>query len=163
MPKNQYISGIGGWLLFLIVILMVLGPATGLGRLTNEIQDVEKKFPALAVNLQWTHYKQASWLILAASAAIGFSAGYRLWKIHAAESVRFAIVALWLAGPLGNLCFLVASLLIFGLRANASVMPGMLGVIMASCIAAGIWTAYLMRSLRVRNTYKTSLNTGAAK
>jgi uncharacterized protein DUF2569 len=163
MPEDQYISGIGGWLLFLIIILMLLAPATGLGKLTNEFQDAEKKFPLLDVNTQWIHYKQVSWLIFAVTAAVGFVAGYRLWKIHAAESVRFAILALWVCGPLGNFLYLVATMLIFGSRASASAVPKMLGATMASCIAAGLWTAYLTRSFRVRNTYKSSFNTGVIK
>lgn len=120
MLKNQYIAGIGGWLLFLILILMLFAPATGLERLTNEFQDAEKKFPLLAGNTQWVHYKQVSWLIFAVTVAVGFSAGYRLWKIHAAESVRFAILALWVSGPLGNFLYLVATLLIFGSRAQVA-------------------------------------------
>jgi len=31
--------------------------------------------------------------------------------------------------------------------------PEMIGTLIAGCIASGIWTAYLMRSKRVKNTY----------
>ena len=163
MAKNEYLAGIGGWLGFLIVGLMILGPLVGLGRLFGEFSDAERQFPQLVVNTRWSNYKQASWLILAVSVAISFSAGYRLWKIHFSESVRFAIVALWLSGPFGNLLYLTTTVVVFGSQTMSSALPEMLGGIIGSCIAAGIWTAYLVRSVRVQNTYKSSLSAEAAK
>ncbi|HMN14365.1 MAG TPA: DUF2569 family protein [Bellilinea sp.] len=154
MAKNPYISGIGGWLGLLVVGLTILGPLSGFGKLSNEFRDALEQFPQLAGNSQWQNYKQMSWLIFTASAAISFSAGYRLWKIHFPESVRFAILALWLAGPLGNILYMASAFFIFGDNVGGNVIAEMIGGTIASCVAAGIWTAYLMRSVRVRNTYK---------
>ena len=158
MAKNQYLAGVGGWLGFLIIGLMILWPLIGLGKLSNEFYDTERQLPQLVNNAQWSNYKQISWLIFAALVAIRFSAGYRLWKIHFSESVRFAILALWLSGPLGDFMYFVALVLIFGLQVSANGLPEMLGGILGSSIGAGIWTAYLMRSLRVKNTYQASLS-----
>ena len=163
MTKNQNLSGIGGWLGFLIISLMVLGPLAGLGKLMNEFQDAERQFPQLITNPQWLNYKQFSWLILTIAAALSISAGYRLWKIHFSESVRFAILALWLSGPLGNFLYFTAAVIVFGSQTMANALPEMLGGILGSCIAAGIWTAYLMRSIRVQNTYKSGLIANVAK
>lgn len=146
-----------GWLGLLVVGLTILGPLSGFGKLSNEFRDALEQFPQLAGNSQWQNYKQMSWLIFTVSAAISFSAGYRLWKIHFPESVRFAILALWLAGPLGNVFYIVIAYLIFGDNLGGSVFAEMIGGTIASCVAAGIWTAYLMRSDRVRNTYKLAL------
>lgn len=153
MAKNQYVSGVGGWLRLLIVGLMVLGPLMGLGSLANEFHDAEKQFPQVVTNIQWSIYKLTSWLIFATLAAISFSAGYRLWQIHSSESVRFAILALWLAGPVGNLLYVVSALVIFGAQLGGNGLANMTGGLIGSCVAAGIWTAYLKRSVRVRNTY----------
>lgn len=163
MPTNESIAGIGGWLGFLIVSLMILSPLAGLGRLFGEISVAEIQYPQLVANTQWSNYKQASWLILALSVAISFSAGNRLWKSHFSESVRFAILALWISGPLGNLLHLTTAVVVMGSQAMSSAFPEMLGGIIGSCIPAGVWTAYLMRSVRVRNTYKMSFSAQTLK
>ena len=154
MAKNPYVSGVSGWLGLLVVGLMILGPLMGLGQLSNEFHEAVEQFPQLANNPQWQNYKQVSWLIFTTSAAISFAAGYRLWKIHFPESVRFAILALWLAGPLGNSLYVIAAITIFGNNAGGGAIAQMIGGTISSLIAAGVWTAYLMRSARVRNTYK---------
>ena len=158
MAKNLYLAGVGGWLRFLIILLMIIGPLIWFGNLSNDFYDTERQFPQLLDDAQWSNYKLVSRLIFVISVAISFSAGYRLWKIHFSESVRFAILALWLSGPLGNLMYFVAAVFIFGLQAGAKGLPDMLSGILGSSIGAGIWTAYLMRSLRVKNTYQASLS-----
>ena len=158
MPKNQNPSGVGGWLRFLIIILMVLNPIMGLGSLTRELHDVESQLPQLTTDIHSSNYRHVAWLIFAVLAAISFSAGYRLWKIHFPESVRFAIVALWLSGPLIYLLDLAASILILGLQRSLNELPRMVGKMLLSCVGPGLWTAYLMRSIRVKNTYKMGLN-----
>lgn len=158
MAKNQYVSGVGGWLGLLVVGLTILGPLIGLGKMSNEFRDAVEQFPQLADNAQWQNYKQISWLIFTASSVISFSAGYRLWKIHFPESVRFAILALWLAGPLGNVLYVIAAVVIFGNNAGGDVVTQMIGGILSSVITAGIWTAYLSKSQRVRNTYQYQVN-----
>ncbi|MBN9462394.1 MAG: DUF2569 family protein [Burkholderiales bacterium] len=153
MAKNPYISGVGGWLGFLIFGLTILSPLSGFGKLSSEFRDALEQFPQLAGNSQWQNYKLMSWLIFTTSAVISFSAGYRLWKAHFNESVRFAILALWLAGPLANILYMASAFLIFGDSVGGNATAKMIGGTIASCVAAGIWTAYLMRSVRVRNTY----------
>lgn len=155
MAKNSYLSGIGGWLTLLIVGLMALGPLIGFGRLSNEFRDSLERYPQLAQSSEWRTYEQASWLIFAVTVAIGISAGYRLWKIHAPDSVRFAILALWLIGPVTTILYFLPLVILFGSQAAAKALPEAIGSFVASCIVAGIWTAYLTRSVRVGNTYKT--------
>jgi hypothetical protein len=133
--------------------MMIVGPLFGFGQIANEFRDASEKFPQLASNSQWQNYKQVSWIIFTASAAISFAAGYRLWKIHLQESVRFAIIANWLVGPLQNVLYIVSATIIFGTRASVAAIAQMITSVIISCISAGIWTAYLMRSVRVKNTY----------
>lgn len=154
MAKNLYISGVGGWLGLLVVGLTILGPLLGFSQLSNELGAAMREFPQLANNAQWQNYTQVSWLIFTASASVSFAAGYRLWKIHFPESVRFAILALWLAGPLGNVLYVTSAITIFGSKAGGDAIAQMVGGTISSFIVAGIWTAYLMRSVRVKNTYK---------
>lgn len=155
MTYKQHISGIDGWLAFLIVVLMILWPTMGFSRFVNEFRDILEQYPQLAGNLQWQNYRQVSGLIFLSTAAISFAAGYRLWKIHSPESVRFAIFALWLVGPIGNILYIVSTTVIFRSLPSENELAQMIGGTLASCIMAGIWTAYLMLSHRVKNTYRT--------
>lgn len=153
MEKNSQLLGVGGWLALLVLGLTILGPLMGLGRISQEFESVEKTYPHLVANAAWIQHKQLSWLVFAATAAVSISAGYRLWKIHTSKSVRFAIVALWITGPLGNLAYLFVAAITFGTSIAAEMLPEIIGTFIGSCIVATIWTAYLNRSERVRNTY----------
>lgn len=157
MKNIKDFSGIGGWLSILIVI-MILSPLSVIQRFINEFSKTEKIYPQLVVNAQWLQYKQISWLIIVFSIAFSFTAGYRLWKFHFPNSVLFAIIALWISGPLGNLLHTVTAIALFGSQALSVALPEMFGGIIGSCIGAGIWTAYLVRSSRVKNTYNYKLN-----
>ena len=148
------ISGVSGWLGYLVVMLTILNPLLGAVKISTQFRLVAAQFPQLANNPQWKDYMQVSWVIVTAAAAICFVAGYRLWKIHFFESVRFTITALWLAGPLGNILNIISAVIIFGSNAGSGFFTQMVAGTISSAIGAGIWTTYLMRSARVRNTYK---------
>jgi len=152
MSTSAYLHGIGGWLRLLIVGLTILGPISGFGRITSDLQSAEEQFPILISSTGWQQYKQFSWYVFWIATAISISAGYRLWKLHVADSVRFAIIGLWLVGPVSCLGQFAVTWFAFGTRAQAAV-PEMLSALVASIIGAGIWTAYLHRSTRVKNTY----------
>ncbi|WP_018719510.1 DUF2569 family protein [Arhodomonas aquaeolei] len=156
MKNNSHLVGVGGWLLLLTVGLTILGPLMGLGRLAGEFQAAEKMNPGLATSSQWLQYKEYSWWVAGIAAVISFCAGYRLWKIHAVESVRFAVLALWIIGPGATIAQAVVMVIVFGGRA-ATAGPKMVGGLLGSLIVASIWTAYLLRSRRVQNTYKRPL------
>ncbi len=153
MSKYKHIHGIAGWLALIIISLMVLGPLMGMGQLHNEFTDAVEKYPNLAENANFLDYKQISWIIFWLSTAIGFLAGYRLWKQHYPESVRFAIIALWISGPIEYIAHQVAAVIIFG-TPSGNVYGEVLSATIILVIAAGVWTAYLKFSSRVRNTYK---------
>ncbi len=156
MAKNSYISGIGGWLGFLIVVLMIISPLSDYNILANGFREASQKSSVLTSTQQWQYYKQASWLIFAISAAIKYSAGYRLWKTHQPESVSFAILALWLSFPIAYIASSISEVLIFNLNINDALISGMYIGATIQILIAGFWTAYLMRSVRVKNTYKLS-------
>lgn len=155
MVKDPHISGVQGWLAFLIVALMILGPLMGLGNLSGEFKTMVEQYPELAANPQWQRYERVTWYVYIITALISFSAGYRLWKIHVPESVHFAIVALWLAGPVGNLMYGLSAAYVFDENIFQSGASELLSGLIGSALAAGVWTAYLLRSVRVKNTYRT--------
>ena len=161
MTKSTSLSGIGGLLLLLIFWLTLVAPLLGYGKHTNEFSDALKQSPQLATNAQFQSYKLASEIIIAVSALISFAAGLQLWRVHFPETVRFAILALWLSWPLGKILNLTSAVWIYretASRGNIETMIlTMLGSTFTSCVVAGIWTAYLIRSVRVKNTYKLPL------
>lgn len=162
LAKNEYLTGIGGWLGFLIASLMIFSPLGRLGTIVRQFSRTEKQYPQLLANAQWANYKLAIWLIVSVCVAISIAAGYRLWKVHFSESVRFAIIALWISGPLGGLLYMATEAVVFGIQDMPSTMPEKLRGMAVSICAAAAWTAYLLRSVRVRNTYKTKLSTPPA-
>jgi hypothetical protein len=156
MTKNSHISGVGGWLGLLIIGLMILGPILGFGRLYGEFRSVDDQFPQFARSPQWQDYKNLSWFIFLVCGAISFISGYRLWKNHVPQSVHFAIVALWVVGPLGNVASMLVARGLFGHHA-ANALSEIASGLISSCLVAAIWTAYLLRSMRVRSTYGTGM------
>ena len=153
-PITSDIHGVGGWLLLLIVGLMIIGPFSGLIKIFHDIRNAVEKYPQLVGISQWQNYKLATWIIFISSAVISFVAGYRLWKIHSRESVRFAIIANWVEGPLQNVLYIVSAAIIFD--TNAGLEQVITKRVIISCIGAGTWTAYLLLSDRVKNTYKSA-------
>ncbi|MBF8177835.1 DUF2569 family protein [Herminiimonas contaminans] len=152
MKNNEYICGVGGWLTLLIIIFMVLSPLLGFGSLYGMIKDVESLYSGQLLDSKWASFKQETWIIYAISASVSFAAGYRLLKIHKSESVRFAIIANWLVGPIANVAYVISGALLLNLRVTDQIHAS-IGSIAGSCIVASLWTAYLLRSKRVKNTY----------
>jgi hypothetical protein len=158
MVDKPYLKGVAGWLELLIVGLIVVGPFIGFGRMTDECASTEKEFPSLVTNAAWLEYKQLSWWVFALAAALSITAGYRLWKVHIIESVRFAVVSLWLAGPGSHVLYFVAAVISLGMELALAMLSALVGSTIASTIGAAIWTAYLVRSQRVRNTYVSRID-----
>lgn len=157
MKANSYVSGIGGWLAFLIASLMVISPLLGFGNLYGTFSDVKTMQPILAASPEWLRYKAGTWFIFALFAAISYAAGYRLWKIRTPESVRFAVAAIWLVGPVAQICHAGWSAVALGQGIAANGLASTVGEVAGSCIIATFWTLYLLRSTRVHNTYAMGL------
>lgn len=145
-------KGIGGWLIFLIIVLSVLNPLANIGMLAAELRRVEQETPYLLQIPVFIHYKWFSWALVLICSVIGIVAGYTLWKKHVWKSVRQAIIAIWIMGPLATVLIALYIYMNFG---SMAVEAGgeIVGSLVRSLVFAGIWTAYLLRSKRVRNTY----------
>lgn len=153
MSKDMTVRGVGGWLYFLIIVLTILGPLVGLGRLASEIQNTETQMPDLVSIPVWDQYKSALWIVTFAAAVLHVVAGYRLAKFHVWKSVRFAVFALWCAGPGTAIPILLAAWLFFGLAGAIEMIGELLVGVFQGAIAATVWSTYLLVSVRVRNTY----------
>ena len=155
--ESLSLSGVGGWLLFLIVIL-VFG-AIGVPSTASVLfREAEEAYPGLATIGNWITYKQVSWTIIACVSALLIASAYRLWKLHLRESVRFAIIVLWVTGPGFVVADSIAIVTTLGASAldlsNPNVGGQLMGRLLAVCGVAVVWTTYLVRSKRVKNTYR---------
>lgn len=56
-PHLNSVAGVGGWLLWLIFSLTVLGPLAGIGQLASEIASAERAASHLKDNELWRNYK----------------------------------------------------------------------------------------------------------
>jgi len=149
-------SGIGGWLLLLIVLLTVVGPIFGWMKMGGEFLIAEDAQPWLEYSTEWKRYKNASWLVFTISASVSVLAGLGLALERRTAAVTRAIVAMWVIGPGGNLLLALAlPLLIFRSLDFFDESAGfrIFGILVASVIIAAAWTVYLTQSKRVANTY----------
>lgn len=144
-------KGVGGWLLLLVAGMLALGPLLGAGRIAGSIFAAEQQFPALKASEQWGTYTSVTWLIFLAAAAASVYGGWGLLRGKDWSVVSRAKLILWITGPAASLVLglLVPKMTLGEWGVDAKIV----GSFIASVIATGIWTAYLSRSKRVRNTY----------
>jgi len=146
-------SGVGGWLLLLVIGMLALGPLLGAGRINADFMMAERQYPNLGSLTEWIALKRTTWWTFAAVAAISIYGGWGLVSSRDWSVVNRAKVTLWLTGPIASIVLaIVVPLAVFG-KTEAS-NPQFIGALIASVIAASIWTAYLSKSKRVRNTYR---------
>lgn len=152
-----YLYGVRGWLRFLVIVLMVLGPLYGIAQTLGEFSRAEAANPALQNTAFWANYKTAVWVLMLVSVSVSIFAGRKLNKVFRWDSVQFAIKALWFIGPGMVLMDWAVAATTFGSAAGAlfssQAIGSYVGSLVGSTIGATLWTAYLLRSRRVRNTY----------
>ncbi|TKR53431.1 DUF2569 domain-containing protein [Allopusillimonas ginsengisoli] len=150
--RDLHLRGVGGWLLWLVIVLMVLTPLFGFGQTSNNLGEAEALYPNLIGLPAWQNYKDSSWVLAWIAAGASFTAGYRLFKFHHPGSVSLTIAVLWVTPIATTIAdsflanhFLDVSMADAGMEIIAALIKGLL--------SASIWTAYLKLSRRVRNTY----------
>lgn len=152
--NNGELSGVEGWLLFLVVSLVVLGPLATILMTAADLNQATEIYPNAVGTALWENAKLIAWVSAAAFCIISVYAGITLAKKHVRSSVTVAIACLWTAGPVLG----IASLMAMGQAGgepNASDFGAAVG---RPVIWAGIWTAYLLRSKRVQHTYLAEPN-----
>jgi hypothetical protein len=143
MNETQ-LHGVGGWLALLVISMLVLNPIWSL-RPAAEFFVQEQQYLQLVHNAEWSSIKNKTYTIITLSAAFIAYAGFGLWRRRDPVAVSTAIAAMWIGGPGATL---LVMLWVLG-SMDQDAIPGFI----ASLGVAGIWTAYLMKSRRVKNTY----------
>ena len=145
--------GVGGWLGFLAISLVVLGPLVTVAMTAAEISNLKSLNPDAAATPQWSNAVAVSWATVIAYSAISIFAGYRLFKHHVWRTVPIVIACMWIAGPGVGILSLMAMDDMSGGNVTAGDVGAGLGKSIVSCFG---WTLYLLLSRRVKNTYKSS-------
>lgn len=144
-------SGVGGWLLLLVVGLMFLGPLMGVGRLYGDLMSAEDQNPNLRTLESWSTFKSANLWTFLVVAGLSFYAGLGLARRRDMAAVTRAKIVLWVTGPVAAV--IMGLLIPYAVFGKARLSPELIGAVIASAIAAAAWTAYLSKSKRVRATY----------
>ncbi|HEV7164081.1 MAG TPA: DUF2569 family protein [Gammaproteobacteria bacterium] len=153
MDEQKLVKGIGGWLAFLILVLVAISPLISWTSLTGTIAQIESNTPTYLLSDQWQNYKTAEWVLLIVTVGMSMSAGISLYRNHRPGSVNYTIFCLWAIGIGSPITDLLITLGFFGSDKMNAALPLTLGELIRGFFVAGIWTAYLMKSKRVRNTY----------
>jgi len=150
--KDNGPHGVGGWLALLVAGMVVLGPLLGIGRTYGEFAAAEREYPALAQVAEWSSFKTVEWAALLFFCAISIYGGLGLATKRTPDAVSRAKLVLWFNYPISitvTAMIIPATMIPDGGKQAAMVVPSLF----ASLIAVAIWTAYLNRSMRVKNTY----------
>jgi hypothetical protein len=141
--------GIGGWLALLIAWMVVFRPVAGVYMLTM-LQAHSLADPIALESNGWLVDTSTFWLIFLIVAALSIYGGLRLWRDRSPAAVRTAIIILWIYSPIAAVDLLIARAFLEGgvPWPNAALTVGM------NLAIAAVWTVYLKRSQRVRNTYQ---------
>ncbi|MEI6258748.1 MAG: DUF2569 family protein [Deltaproteobacteria bacterium] len=149
--KIKKLVGVHGWLLFLVVSMMVLGPLMGVGNIASDFFTVERQNPSLASSDVWRTFTTAIMWVFAGFSAISFYGGWGLTQVNSQSAVMRAKVILWITGPVSSLVlWLMVPFLVFD---NYAVDAQFVRSFISTLVSASIWTLYLSKSKRVHNTY----------
>jgi hypothetical protein len=143
-------TGVGGWLGFFVVALGLLSPGAGLVQMLGLYSD-----PAIASGFgtSWPLVQVVEWSLFALSVAGAWYLVWRLLNVQTRRTVHVVIAGIWLISVGGTLVE-------FGFVAlGTGVAIGDLAAFGGSelvrpIIFCIVWTAYLLVSKRVANTYQ---------
>lgn len=143
--------GVGGWLGFLVIGMMFLFPLISAIRINEAFIDAEFKHPNLITAAEWATYKSANWWTFLVSAGLYFYGGLGLADGIEWQAVTRAKYILWICGPITSITinWIIPSVFFSMDVPFGIVLTGLFPPLFWTLI----WTVYLSKSERVRNTY----------
>lgn len=153
MDGKKELKGVGGWLAFLVISMGILSPLRTLGGYYRDVILTERANSLSGIPV-WETYKWVVLALVVVSAVLFLLAAYRLWKQPVWRSVRFAIMAMWLACTGMDVIGMMVLYFVFGADFAKMVWYDGMGQVFQGMIYPAIWTIYLLKSKRVRNTYR---------
>jgi uncharacterized protein DUF2569 len=141
------VSGVGGWLLILVVVMLVVGPTMSIYKAFVLLISANPYLDSFSNLRLYKLVVSATTLVLAGTS---FYAGMCLAVRRDQSAVSTAKWTLWLTGPVGVV--LVGGLYPLVLLGKTD-FPSLLNGTAGSALGAVLWTIYLSKSKRVRMTY----------
>ncbi|MBW6390207.1 DUF2569 family protein [Halomonas sp. Y3S6] len=146
-------------MLVLVGVLMVAVPLVGVGSLLSNLAILKHLHPSLVGTPGWDWYLLWMWLAVGCAAGLSVYASLRLLHGKSARDVEAVCSILWVIGPIaaivtnGLIPFMMheAEMLMYDYIGPTGVP--LVGAILGGAIFSLVWTSYLSRSQRVRNTY----------
>ncbi|MEY4268847.1 MAG: hypothetical protein RLZZ58_63 [Pseudomonadota bacterium] len=149
--EKDALYGVGGWLLFLVVIIGIISPLRVLVETAANLNIDDATAASLGPN--WGTYVGLTWVIAALSVVGAIWLAWRLYKVHTPQTLKIAKVGLWALAFAPSLADMATSALLF---------PDIMGAYFGGDFAIQfaklfvfptVWTLYLFKSRRVANTY----------
>lgn len=178
-PNLSDPKGIGGWLVFLIVSLVLLRPVldsllTGamLANFHTDPSQSQDAMGPIGLYLPWLMkapellVRTLIWLWVAGKIALSIYAADLLSRRRTKKAVKTVIFIIWLTGPVYPL--IESGLLgaLSGALASPEIRDAIWGVtkihLPLPFLGAAIWTLYLLLSRRVKRTYILGLSTSSS-
>jgi hypothetical protein len=146
------LRGVKGWLLTFVIIIAVVSPGYAAIRTYTDLYTGAMAglgdVPIIA------SIRNLSWATVAFAALVGWFVAWRLLAVHNWMSVRLAIAGIWL-GSVGTIVLqyvgatwflgIPGDMLLSSAEPQEYIRPFIFGI---------VWTAYLLKSERVANTYR---------
>lgn len=150
--------GVRGWLLGLVVILIVIGPAITIYFNHLDMAGVASLYPDIVFDPVWQRLVATTWTIVALQCAISILAGLLLKYRMRGSTPAIATWLIWLCGPV----FSVAGRVVLAYVADVPFdWPRALYAVIVTAIFCAAYTLYLDNSKRVANTYAGDRRTTA--
>jgi hypothetical protein len=147
--SDHELRGIGGWLAFLVVILALLTP---LRTIVETVQIYSDPTMLEVFGDRWALVQGFEIALSAAGVAWAWYLAWRLNSVHTWKTIRIVIPGLWILS-IGSISLeLLVLSLVGGLPIGLMLEP-VAPEIARGAVFGGIWTAYLLKSVRVANTY----------
>ncbi|PXA98226.1 hypothetical protein DMC47_09465 [Nostoc sp. 3335mG] len=144
------LRGVGGWLAFFLVTLGAFSPAV---TLISVLMMMTNGQTAAAFGDSWGAVLRAEWTIAGIACLAMWFAVYRFLAVRNWTTVLIGIAVIWLVAAI---TLIIEPLIVAGLLGlPLTQLYGAMGAsLVRPLIYAGIWTAYLLKSERVANTYR---------
>ena len=148
--NDPELRGVGGWLAFLIVILALFNPVQLLFAVGSVLSDTSLQ---AAYGAAWPTIQAAEIVIACLALLLTWFLAWRLNSVHTWQTIRIVVPGLWILAFGVLLAEFVAVSVIGNIPFTMLMNQGLAEFIRpaAFCI---VWTAYLLRSVRVANTYE---------
>lgn len=149
---DDELKGVKGWLLTFVIIIAIVSPVWSAITVYRELYTGQAAF--LPDVPMVTQIRTFFWAAIAVRAALGWLVAYRLLAVHNWLSVQIAIGCIWLVSVGGAIVEYFGLTYLTGVSfSEVMAEVGPRGIIQPFGFAL-IWTAYLLKSERVRNTYR---------